>query len=157
MFLCFGDADADTMAELFDSAGILEGHILEGGLVEDDVGGQFLAGSDTLAQALELDIERFVACSGGASGGGEEVFVLFGRCGIVVVAGDIDAVRLFDELVSGGREFQDTILLNFLLKQVFELGLTEDGLPEKVVVVGATAELLKLVEVISAGICLCVS
>ena len=69
-----------------------------------------------------------------------------------MVARNIQAVGLLDELVTGRRQLKHAVLFDLLLQQILELGLTEHSLPEKVVTVGTGAELLQMVQVITLGV-----
>ena len=136
VLLGLGDAHSRAVAQLLHRAGILQGHVLERGVLEDGISWYLLARGDATAQAFELHVEGFVAgCRGAASGSHQFLLVFFGGRGVVVVGGDIEGVGILDEFVAGGSQFQYAILLHLFLHQLLEDGLPQYCLPEEFIVV----------------------
>ena len=120
-----GLAHAHTLdvLQLFDAGGVGCGHVLERGVLEDDVGRQVLAACHVASQVLEHGKERFVehGCSLACH---VAVLVEF------AVLGDEEGLGLLHVVASLGRDAEQTIVLDALLYVAGYHGLTYDGIPE---------------------------
>ena len=119
----FAYAHTLDVLQLFDAGGVGCGHVLERGVLEDDVGRQVLAACHVAAQVLEHGKEGLVehGCSLACH---VAVLVEF------AVLGDEERLGLLHVVASLGRDAEQTIVLDALLYVAGYHGLTNDGIPE---------------------------
>ena len=118
VFLCFGDTYTHTATELLDGAGILDGHVVDGTVLEDDVQRELFVACYVAQKAFELSVECLVAHSGTSCRC--RTSVLVGGLAVVVVAGYHDVVGFLDETVSRRGEFEHTEHLNLFGEKLLE-------------------------------------